>query len=596
MFKRRKFIWRVLPGYLLMALIPLARVSLYAFHSIQKFQTGQMLEALKTSAILIADELARMPDPWNEETVMAMCRELGTRTGKRITVVLPDGAVVADSEKDPADMENHADRPEVRDALAGQVQHLIRYSDTLRCSMLYLGYPLEREGRVVAAVRTSVPLRAVDVSLRALYGRIGAGVVVAMILAALASVLVSRSLGQPIEAMRRGADRFAREQLDFRLAIPDTEELAGLAESMNSMAAQLDERIRSVVQQRSELEALLTGMVEGVLAVDREGRVLRLNKAAGTWFGCDPGKAVGHPLQEAIRNHHLQDLVNRVLQQQTPVETDLVLRTDSDRFFQVHGTPIKNADGDTFGVLVVLDDVTRLRRLETVRRDFIANASHELTTPVTSIKGFIETLQGSAGDNSDDRKRFLDIVARQADRLNAILEDILQLSRIEHDAEHNRVELHVELIQPVLEEAVIVCRERARQKRITVEVDCDPSLSAPVHPLLLEQAVINLLDNAVKYSPEETRVTVRAFRRNADVLVEVCDRGPGIDAVHLPRIFERFYRVDKGRSQQLGGTGLGLAIVRHIALAHGGQVDVDSAPGKGSTFSIRFPAEAGGKV
>jgi len=591
MFKRRQFAWRALPGYLLVAMVPLALVSVYAFHSIKRFQTDQVLAALKDKAILITDELSRMPEPWNAETVTVMCRELGPRTGSRITIVLPDGRVLADSERDPADMENHADRPEVRDALADQVQHSIRYSDTLRCSMLYLGYPLEREGLVVAAVRTSVPLRTVDASLRALYRRIGAGVVVAMILAAMASILVSRVLGHPIEAMRRGADRFARGQLDFRLAIPDTEELAGLAESMNSMAAQLDERIKSVVQQRSELEALLTGMVEGVLAVDREGRVLRLNKAAGKWFGCDPVKAAGRLLREVINNPRLEELVERSLSEKTAVETDLVLRTDADRFFQAHGTPLQNAEGDVSGVLIVFDEVTRLRRLETVRRDFIANASHELKTPITSIKGFIETLQGNAGGNPDDRKRFLDIVARQADRLNAILEDILQLSRIEHDAEHNRVELHVEPILPVLEEAVAVCRERAGKKHIAVEVDCDPSLKAPIHPLLLEQAVTNLIDNAVKYSPEDTKVIVRAFRRDGDVRIEVCDMGPGIEAVHLPRIFERFYRVDKGRSQQLGGTGLGLAIVRHIALAHGGKADVDSTPGKGSTFSILLPAQ-----
>jgi two-component system phosphate regulon sensor histidine kinase PhoR len=337
-------------------------VSAYAFHTIKRFPTDQILNALKDTAVLFADELSRMPEPWDADTVQDMCRELGTQTGTRITVVLADGSVLADSEREAAGMENHADRPEVRGALAGLFRHSIRYSDTLRCSMLYLGYPLERNGRVVAAIRTAVPLSAVDASLRALYIRTGAGVAVAMVLAALVSVLMARAVGRPIEAMVRGAVRFANGQLDFRLATPDTQELAGLAESLNSMAGQLDERIRSMDRQRSELEALLAAMPDGVLVVDGDGRVARINQALGWWFGCDPEKVAGRPLGEVIGNPALRDLVDRALREKEIVETDLVLRTDADRFFQAHGTPLKNADGEVSGVLVVLGDVTRLRR------------------------------------------------------------------------------------------------------------------------------------------------------------------------------------------------------------------------------------------
>jgi two-component system phosphate regulon sensor histidine kinase PhoR len=251
---------------------------------------------------------------------------------------------------------------------------------------------------------------------------------------------------------------------------------------------------------------------------------------------------------------------------------------------------LRDGEGPPIGVLIVFHDITRLRRLENVRRDFVANVSHELRTPITSIKGFVETLLEGPLEDTRDVERFLRIVLRQANRLNAIIGDLLILSRIERGADEATIELGMESVREVLAAAIEMCEQRASSKQIDIELDCPEDLTARINPHLLEQAVVNLVDNGIKYSPAGASIRVRAFCEAEGVAIAVEDQGCGIEAKHLPRLFERFYRVDQARSRELGGTGLGLAIVKHIALAHQGTVDVESVLGVGSTFTIRLPS------
>jgi two-component system phosphate regulon sensor histidine kinase PhoR len=363
---------------------------------------------------------------------------------------------------------------------------------------------------------------------------------------------------------------------------------------MNRMAADLDERLRTVVRQRNEQEAVLSSMVEGVIAIDRDERVIAMNKAAARLLDLDPAESVGRGVEEVARNPELQRFAAGALASDIPVEGELVLHRPEICHLQAHGAPIRDGHGRRIGSVLVLNDVTRLKRLETVRSDFVANVSHELKTPITSIKGFLETLADGAVDDPRTARRFLAIALRQADRLNAIIEDLLSLSRIEQEAESGQLPCSLESIREILVGAVEVCRTKAESKNVDLNVHCEDGLRAEVNAPLLEQAVVNLVDNAIKYSDAGSTVDVAAVAHDVSISIVVRDHGSGIEATHLPRLFERFYRVDKARSRTLGGTGLGLAIVKHIAAAHGGTVLVESEPGKGSTFTLVMPRQEAG--
>ncbi len=373
--------------------------------------------------------------------------------------------------------------------------------------------------------------------------------------------------------------------------MPDAAEIAALAEAMNAMAARLDERIRAVERQRNELEAVLGSMAEGVLAVDGDQRVISMNAAAGELLGCDPARAVGRSIEEAVRNPGLHAVMLRAEGAEARVEGDLTVPgAQEDRFLQTRATLLRDPEGSVAGTLLVLNDVTRLRRLEGLRREFVANVSHELRTPITVIKGFAETLLEGGDEDREKAQRFLGIIAGQADRLQALFDDLLVLSRTEQQAERGEIEM---------KEAPVRGRGGERRGPLPGERPGEEhhhphrlpeGRAARLNASLLEQAVFNLVDNAVRYSPAGTEVTVQAASADGEVTIVVRDQGPGIAAEHQGRIFERFYRVDKGRDRKSGGTGLGLAIVKHVVQAHGGRVSLQSAPGKGSAFTLHLPA------
>lgn len=437
-----------------------------------------------------------------------------------------------------------------------------------------------------------VSLAAIGLALRLTEGvparwLIGAPLTVALALAM--SWLLSRAIGRSLERLAAAARRFAAGDFSERLRLSDHRELAETADAFNALADNLERSIASLNRRNSEQEAVLTSMVEAVLAVDGEQRVISVNAAAARLLSASPAEIEGRGLQEVIRNADLRRFVAAALTSDEPVEGNIILRQARDRVLQVNGTALRDPAGRSIGAVIVLNDVSRLRQLENLRRDFAANVSHELRTPIASIKGFVETLLDGAMANPPDAERFLQIIARQADRLNTIIEDLLSLSRIEQEAEADGIALAVGGIDAVLQAAVSDCAARALARDITVELDCPSDLTAPMNADLLGQAVANLIDNAIKYSEAGKRVWVRAYREGETAVIAVKDEGSGIAAEHHSRLFERFYRVDKARSRRLGGTGLGLAIVKHIALAHRGQVTVTSEVAAGSTFLIRLP-------
>jgi len=587
---RKRLLWQLYPSYLLIILIGIIAVLWYASKSLRETYVERTATDLETRARLLEKQVLAKLTSVKGESVDSLCKELGKRASTRITVIRTSGEVIGDSEEDPGKMDNHANRPEVRGALAGSTGTSTRFSRTLLENMMYVAVPLRVNGEIIGVLRTSIPLTSIDEALRAIQFKIVLAGLIVAVLAALVSLAVSRRISQPLEKLRRGAGLFAQGDLESRLPVPDSEELGGLAEAMNYMASQLDSRIRTATKQRNEMEAVLSSMVEGVLAVDAEERVIGINHAAAELLEVDSAHIQGRTIHEVVRNSELLRFVAKTLVSMWPVEDDIVLRNGGEKFLQAHGTILRDAEGRGIGALVVLNDVTRMRRLENVRREFVANVTHELRTPVTSVKGFVETLLDGALSDPENAKHFLTIIARQTDRLNAIIDDLLTLSRIEQEAEDEEIVLKEERIVDVLQAAIQVCETKAVAKKITIDLQCEEGVLVRINPPLLEQAVVNLIDNAIKYSARKGTINVRAARRDAEIIVSVRDHGCGITKEHLPRLFERFYRVDKARSRKLGGTGLGLAIVKHIAQAHGGNVTVESTPGKGSNFQIHLPA------
>ncbi len=420
---------------------------------------------------------------------------------------------------------------------------------------------------------------------------IGAVVGVAGLVAGAVGLLAAWRIARPVEEAAAEAARLAAGEGGLRLPSAPIRELSELNEALNELARQLEARHGDVARQRTEQDAILASMTEGVLAVDTAGRVLTLNPAAARIFGMTGVPYQGRALTDVVRNPDLLRFVERIDKEGAPAETQVTLGSGARaRHLRVGGTRLADRGGRRLGTVVVLSDITRIRELENVRRDFVANVSHELKTPVTAIKGAADTLLEGAGDDPPARERFLAIIGRQSERLAALISDTLSLARIEQQVDTGAAtHLGEGPVAQVLAAAETACEPQALAREVRVEVDCPADLTAPMDPPLLEQAIINLLQNAIQYSPEGGVVTLHGVAKGGECVIEVIDRGRGIEPEHLPRLFERFYRVDPARSRELGGTGLGLAIVKHICLAHGGRASVESTPGLGSTFRIHLP-------
>jgi two-component system phosphate regulon sensor histidine kinase PhoR len=564
-------------------------VTWYASYSLRDFFLGQTATDLEARARLIERQIVGYLNPLNEKGIDALCKVFLEASSTRVTVVLPSGRVIGDSSEDPEGMDSHMDRPEILQAVKGKTGVSIRYSRTLEENMMYVGIPLRNESGIAGVVRTSIPLTSIEDAVGGVQKKIAlVGLFIAFFVI-LVSLWVSRRITRPIEEIKSGAELFAKGDLKQRLPVSGSWEIGSLAETMNHMAEELRTRINTITEQKGELQAVLSSMVEGVIAVDTEERVLSMNNAAAMMFVCSPSKAQGRSIQEVVRNTVLQQFVAEALLSQKPIEKDITLYSNGERFLNAHGSILSDAEGNKIGALVVLNDVTRLRKLESMRREFVANVSHEIKTPITAIKASVETLRDGAMETPADAERFLEITEKHVVRLEAIIEDLLSLSRIEQENEKEEIRLSRGKLREVLESAIQVCRPKADSKEVELSLICDEELTVNMNSAMLEQAVINLLDNAIKYSHEGSNVQVNVTQTDKEIVLSVEDHGRGIEKKHLDRIFERFYRVDNGRSRDLGGTGLGLAIVKHIVQAHKGRVTVESKHGEGSTFSIHLP-------
>lgn len=588
---RKKLIWQVYPYYLIIVVGALAAAALFASKEMRKAYREEVTQRLTAVAQLTINQLPEVLTWENRTQIDGLCKTASRYSDTRITVIDKDGKVLGDSDSDPSLLENHSTRPEMAEALSGKIAVLSRFSNTIQQNMFYVAVPIERNGELKGVLRSAVSESAINLALSSFNRRMIWGGLIITVMATVISFLIFRKLRSPLRDLKEGAERFARGEFGAKIAVPNSEEIGALAESMNVMAEQLNERISTIVQQRNEQQALLSSMIEGVLAVDADEKIININRAAARLFEIEPEKALKKSVYEIIRHAELHDFVATTLVSSSPVEREISIQAEPEKILQVHGSVMHDVDEQKVGAVIVLNDVTRLKKLENIRRDFVANVSHELKTPITSIRGFVETLLDGAIDNPDEAKRFLNIIVKQADRLNSIVDDLLTLSRIEKEFDRQEIELKQMHLWEVLQSAVQACELSAKTKGIQIELNGDKQIVAEINKRQLEQAVINLIDNAIKYSGANSQVQVSALSQNGQIKIAILDHGSGIEKRHLPRIFERFYRVDKARSREVGGTGLGLAIVKHIAIAHGGSVGVESTPGKGSTFTIYLPAQ-----
>ncbi len=466
--KRRNLFFQIFAPYLILIFLSLIVVSWLASRALKHYHVDQAISDLEAKAALTRKIVGVSFDRRDTKEIGALCKEAGNAVLTRITVMDTAGNVICDSDADPASMENHLGRPEVKKAMTGNLGVDVHFSKEMSREMIYVALPIKRDGAVNGVIRASKPLTHVTEALDAMYRKIATGGLVVAAIAVLMGLFITRQIVRPLEAVKAGAERYAKGDFEYRLRSFGAVEISALADTLNKMALQL-------------------------------------------------------------------------------------------------------------------------MRLETMRQDFVANVSHELMTPITSIKGFVETLRDGAVGDPKRAKEFLEIILKHADRLGTIVEDLLSLSRLEQGVEKGRIKFEKAHLQLVLKDAVALCEQRAREKDIAIELEIEEDVVMEVNAPLLEEAVMNLVDNAVKYSGKNAIVSVRFGRADGKAFIRVIDRGCGIPPEHLSRIFERFYRVDKARSREMGGTGLGLSIVKHIVSAHGGHVFVESEPGRGSTFSIYLP-------
>ena len=590
--KKRILFRQFFGAHILILIAAIGFVALYTWHASRVAFHRQWVRELELQASLAAALVPDSKGAVDDKLIARFFERLGQTDENRFTLILPDGKVLGDSSADSRQMMLHSDRPEVIEAIKNGRGMSQRYSSSLGKQMLYLAQRVPREGPMQAVVRVSVPVktltREMDASDRILLVLL---LVVLGATLALSYGFALRIIG-PVSDLQKGLARIGGGELAYRLAIPPVPHLAELARSINQTADRLQKYIQALNEERSLRTLILANMTRGVIAIDPRHAVLDLNDAARRLLALNNPTPDGTRIGEVLRYPELLSLIDESERSGEPVEKEMAMDGSGEVLLNLRATALKDVSGVRVGTLVVLSDVTLLRRLETVRQDFVANVSHELRTPVTSVKGFAEALLDGAVKDPETAERFLKIIVRQANQLELIIRDLLDLSRLEDHSAQALDRQETPVIE-LLKNAAELCQGRAAERGVTLSLACEDGLTAVVHPGLMEQALVNLIDNAITYgtvSGKSAKVDIEAAKEGPSVRITVRDYGPGIEHKHLDRLFERFYRVDKGRSREFGGTGLGLAIVKHIALIHKGTVGVESEVGKGSVFTIRLPA------
>ena len=582
--KSRLFL-KIMFSYVVLLLAVLAATYLYIAYRVHDNYIQLERQRLLTAAKILARGL---PTDLSMASLQPWAEEFGRQTGLRITVIEADGRVLADNQGNPAAMDNHSGRPEVQEAHRTGTGVSVRFSHTVEKNELYLAYRLEANpGRVL---RLALPLQEISQGFRSAQQGLLLIWIFLFLLALGLGYLFTRSLTGRIESIRKFSEKVAHGNLDARVKEVATDELGSLAESLNTTADELQGTIDALREEKNRVAAILEGMRAGVLAIDSEGRITLMNPVLGRILQADLRESLSKKVTEVVRNAELKGILDRVLADKKEATAVVDMAVGTRRSFEVVAVPLGEAGLASGGVVAVLHDITRLKELENIRKDFVANVSHELRTPLTSIRGFAETLLDGALEDRNNNRRFVEIIKSHALRLSDLTMDLLTLATLESESfqlKPEKIDLPA-LVHEVLESFRPVALIKRHELEAVIEAGLPPVKADRDR---IRQVLINLLDNAAKFTQEEGKISleVRLNTERTGVELHVKDRGIGIPPSDLPRIFERFYRVDKARSREQGGTGLGLSIVKHIVEAHRGLVSVESTMGQGSDFCVTLP-------
>ncbi|MFH1377941.1 MAG: ATP-binding protein [Planctomycetota bacterium] len=588
--KRSSILWNVYIGFSVLLVVLAGLIGLIVRSQIREDTLSDIRQSLRVRAILI-EAIAFPSDERLSLSVTALqttMERMGKSLDMRVTVIARDGVVRADSDKAPSLMDNHSGRPEILKAASHGDGESERLSDTVEKQMLYYARTAIRDGKPVGFVRTALPLDAVQARLNkarnALIFSVGAGLFIALI----AGYFIARHISHPISLMIAAADSVADGNYKEPLDVTRTDELGVLADALRKMTSKSLERIEALDTERNMLSTILSGMIEGIVTVNATGDIAHINAAASKMLNVEPSDMMRKSFWRLTRNHELCVLIddsirdNRAIRRQSKMP-DLL----NGRYIEMQSTPFYNNRGTAEGVIVVLHDITDMQRMIQARKDFVSNASHELKTPATAIKGIVDTLLSDSSMDSEHREQFLVRLQKQVERFSALISDLLDIARLE-DAVFKLERRAFDLRRAVKSafSTITDLNEDRHQLSLTM-----PETVLPVNgdEKLVVQAIYNLLHNATMYTPDGGRVSVRASKIDDNAVIEIIDTGIGIAPEEHQRIFERFYRVDKARSRERGGTGLGLAIVKHVVLAHSGSVSVESKINQGSTFRVCLP-------
>jgi two-component system phosphate regulon sensor histidine kinase PhoR len=484
-------------------------------------------------------------------------------------------------------MENHRERPEVKAAYAQGLGIDIRRSPTLKIDMLYVALPIKDNGRTKGVLRLALTLENVQTTLSAIRRIVFFGLFFALVFAFILGSILAAGAIIPINKMIQVSRKFSEGEFNRRIPVNSSDEIGELAATLNKMAEDMENKVREIQTQNQKLAAIFNSMIEGIIVVDESSRIISVNPAVMEIFGISEGCAEGKLFLEAIRNNEIFEIIDRALKKGETARGEIALIYPVRRIFEISSVPI--FDGNAIGgCLSVIHDITEMRRLEVVRRDFVANVSHELKTPLTSIKGFVETLLDGALDDKENSRSFLKIVQDHTGRLDALIDDLLVLSSLE--SKEMKLEKNDVALRGLVEKIILGFKSQLDKKKIEVRNELAAGFKVSADEGRIEQVITNLIDNAIKFNKEKGSIKIYGLDQGGESKITVEDSGIGIPEKDMTRIFERFYRVDKARSRSLGGTGLGLSIVKHIIELHKGSVGAESAEGLGSKFWFTLPA------
>ncbi|MCK4431971.1 MAG: PAS domain-containing protein [Candidatus Aminicenantes bacterium] len=585
----RKIYGKLFSTYALVILICLGLVGTISSLSLKNFYQNRIARELETNALLVKNILKENKDP---QLIQSTVLDLNRQIGARITVIDSEGIVLTDSDEDPAKMENHKNRPEIKTALLSKrTGQSIRFSETIKIDMMYIAIPVVKNDEVSQVIRLSLPLVEVKEKMASIHKIIIYSILIGGLVSIGLGALVGRHFSSPLSEMNSFAQKIIQGDFSKKVRIRTKDEVGQLAKSLNEMSDQLEQKIRAIIKDKNEMEAILGSMQEGVIVIDKDENTILLNSSLTSMLELRSEEFTGRPFWEIISDDEINSILKQALEKKDSFSSQVFILKREPRNIQIQTAPITDQHEKLFGIVGVFHDITDLKKLEKARSEFLANVSHELITPITSIVGSVETLKDGAINIPNKRDDFLDIIYSHSQRLANLVNDILSLTQIE--AHEIKMSFQPVIIKEIIDDIWALYKNKAESEKLSFEIDIPSKLPhVSADPEWITLAFSNLVDNAIKFTKPKDQIKVRAEEINNFVRIDVSDTGIGISEEHLPRIFERFYRVDKARSREMGGTGLGLAIVKHIVQANQGKITVKSKPGKGSTFSVVLPKAA----